>query len=106
MNQGAKRLLLRWLHIILTIPIFGYIFGPEAEVGEYAGAVRYVFVPIIVLSGLWMYAGPIFALLGVAALLGAYQLWGYGAAVLSQVLLFLARKIWLLIRARSSKTTA
>ncbi len=106
MNQGAKRLLLRWLHIILTIPIFGYIYGPAAEVGEYAGAVKYVFVPIIVLSGLWMYAGPIFALLGVAALLGAYQLWGYGAAVLSQVLLFHARKIWLLIRARSSKTTA
>ncbi len=58
MNQGAKRLLLRWLHIILTIPIFGYIYGPAAEVGEYAGAVKYVFVPIIVLSGLWMYAGP------------------------------------------------
>ncbi len=51
MNLGAnKRALLRWLHIIVTIPIFGYIYGPAAEVGEYAGAVRYLFVPIIVLS--------------------------------------------------------
>lgn len=106
MNQNTKRALLRWLHIIVTIPIFGYIYGPAAEVGEYAGAVRYVFVPIMVLSGLWMFAGPIFAIIGVAVLLGAYQVWGYGAAVLSQVLLFLARKIWLMIQARSSKTTA
>jgi hypothetical protein len=66
-------------------------------------AVRYIFVPIIVLSGLWMYAGVIFALIGVALLLGSYYLWGYGAAVLSQVALFLAHKVWVLIRARRSK---
>ncbi len=106
MNQGTKRSILRWIHIIVTIPIFGYIYGPAAEVQEYAGAVRFVFVPIIVLSGLWMYAGPLFAIIGVAALLGAYQLYGYGAAVLSQVLLFSARKIWLVIRDRRSKQSA
>ncbi len=106
MNPGTKRSLLRWIHIIVTIPIFGYIYGPAAEVQEYAGAVRFVFVPIIVLSGLWMYSGPLFAVIGVAALLGAYQLFGYGAAVLSQILLFLARKIWLVIRDRRSKQSA
>lgn len=106
MNQGAKRSILRWLHIIVTIPIFGYIYGPAAEVREYAGAVRYLFVPIIVLSGLWMYAGPFFAILGVAALLGTYQLWGYGAAVLSVVLLLLARRIWMMIQARSAPAAA
>jgi hypothetical protein len=50
-----------------------------------------------------MYAGVIFAIIGVAALLGTYHLFGYGAAVLSQVALFIARKIWLVIRARQSK---
>ncbi len=100
MNTGLKRSILRWLHIIVTIPIFGYVYGPMAEVQEYAGAVRYVFVPVIVLSGLWMFAGPIFALIGVAALLGSYFFYGYGAAVLSLVALFLARKIWLVIRGR------
>ena len=79
-----------------------YIYGPAAEVQEYAPAVRYVFVPLIVLSGLWMYAGVLFALTGVALLLGSYYLYGYGAAVLSQVALFVARKIWLVIRARRS----
>lgn len=103
MNQGTQRSILRWLHIIVTIPIFGFIYGPAAEVQQYAGAVRYVFVPAIVLSGLWMYAGVIFAVIGVALLLGSYYLSGYGAAVLSQVALFLARKIWLVIRARVSR---
>ncbi len=102
MNQGTKRSLLRWIHIIVTIPIFGYIYGPAAEVQEYAGGVRYIFVPVIVLSGLWMYAGAAFAVIGVALLLGTYYFYGYAAAVLSVVALFLARKIWLVIRARRS----
>ncbi len=103
MNSATKRSILRWIHIIVTIPIFGYIYGPASEVQEYAPVVRYVFVPTIVLSGLWMYAGVVFALIGVALLLGSYYLYGYGAAVLSQVALFVARKIWVMIRARSSK---
>ena len=105
MNQGTKRSILRWIHIIVTIPIFGYIYGPASEVQEHAGAVRYVFVPVIVLAGLWMYSGVIFAIIGVAALLGSYYLYGYGAAVLSQVALFTARTIWLVIRARRARPT-
>ena len=42
------------------------------------------------------------AIVGVAVWLGANQLSGYGAAVLSQLALFIARKIWLVIRARQS----
>ena len=103
MNQATKRSILRWIHIIVTIPIFGYIYGPASEVQQYATGVRYIFVPIIVLSGLWMYGGAIFAVIGVAALLGSYYLFGYGAAVLSQVALFAARKIWLAVRGRRSE---
>ena len=102
-SSATKRTILRWLHIIVTIPIFGYIYGPPAEVQEYADGVRYIFIPIIVLSGLWMYSGPVFAILGVAALLGTYHFFGYSAAVLSVVGLFIARKIWMVIRARISK---
>jgi hypothetical protein len=47
--------------------------------------------------------GVFFAIIGVAVWLGAYHLSGYGAAVLSQVALFIARKTWLVIRARHSK---
>ena len=100
MKSATKRSILRWIHIVVTIPIFGYIYGPAAEVEQYAGATRYVFVPVMVLSGLWMYAGIYVAIIGVALLLGAYQLSGFGAAVLTQVGLLLVHRIWLAIRAR------
>ena len=102
-STATKRSILRWIHIIVTIPVFGYIYGPASEVQQYAGAVRFVFVPVMILSGYWMYSGVIFAIIGVALWLGAYRLSGYGAALLSQVALFIARKTWLVIRARHSK---
>lgn len=102
-SKATQRSILRWIHIIVTIPIFGYIYGPASEVQQYAGEVRFIFVPVIVLTGLWMYVGVIFGILGVAALLGAYQLGGYGAAVLSQVALFVAHKIWVVVRARQAR---
>jgi hypothetical protein len=104
--NATKRSILRWLHIILGIPILGYIYGPISQVQPYAPAVRFVFVPVIILSGFWMYSGVFFAIIGVALWLGAYCLSGYGAAVLGQVVLFLARKAWLVIRARQAKRSA
>ena len=50
-----------------------------------------------------MYSGVLFAMVGVALWLGAFYLSGIGAAILSQVALFVARKTWLVIRARQSK---
>ncbi len=50
-----------------------------------------------------MYAGVIFAILGVVAWLGAFYLAGFWPAVLSQIVLFIARKIWLVHKARHSK---
>ena len=53
-----------------------------------------------------MYAGLFFAIIGVAVWLVAYQLTGYGTAILSQVALFIGRKTWLVIRARQLKKSA
>jgi thiosulfate reductase cytochrome b subunit len=100
MNDTTKRSILRWIHLVFIIPILGYIYGEASEVQQYAAAVRFIFVPVIVLSGFWMYSGVAFAILGVAVWLGAYLLSGVGAAILSQVALFIAWKIWLVIRAR------
>jgi hypothetical protein len=93
MNNATKRAILRSIHLILSIPVLGYIYGEASEVQQYAAAVRFVFVPVIILSGFWMYAGAFFAIIGVALWLGAYYLSGNGAAILSQVALFaLARQ--------------
>jgi hypothetical protein len=105
-SNATKRSILRSIHLIFGIPILGYIYSPFEEIPKYAPAVRLVFVPVIILSGFWMYSGVFFAIIGVAVWLGAYYLSGIGAAVLSQVALFIARKTWLVIRARRSKESA
>jgi hypothetical protein len=106
MSNPTKRAILRGIHLIFTIPVLGYIYGEPSDVQQYVGAARYIFVPVVILAGYWMYAGVVFAIVGVALWLGAYRLSGFGAALLSQVALFIARKIWLVIRARQSKRSA
>ena len=101
-RTATKRSILRWVHLIFAIPILGYVYSPFEELPNYAAAVRFVFIPVIILAGYWMYAGVFFAIIGVAVWLGAYRLSGIGAAILSQVVLFIARKIWLVIRARKN----
>ena len=57
MNQRIKRSILRWLHILFGIPIVGYIYSPFEQLPNYAPATRFVFLPVIVLLGLWMWKG-------------------------------------------------
>ena len=102
-SNATKRKILRTIHLILSIPMLGYIYGEPAEVAQYASFVRFVAVPVIILSGFWMYAGLVFAIIGVAVWLGVYYFFGIGTAILSQVALFIARIIWLMIRARQAK---
>ncbi len=97
-KAATKRSILRWAHLVIAIPILGYIYSPFAELPNYAAVTRYVFAPIVIFAGYWMYAGVVFALIGVTLWLGAYRLSGVGAAILSQAALFVARKIWLVIR--------
>ena len=101
-SNATKRSILRSIHLIFTIPILGYVYSPFVELPNYAPVVRFVFVPVLILSGFWMFSGVFFAMIGVAVWLGAYCLSGLGAAVLSQIALFIARKTWLVIRARRS----
>jgi hypothetical protein len=59
MNEATKRSVVRWIHLFLGIPILGYVYSPFEEIPNYAPAVRFVFVPILVLSGLWMWKGHV-----------------------------------------------
>jgi len=106
MSNATKRSILRWIHLVFGIPIIGYVYSPFAELPNYAPVVRLVSIPVLILSGFWMYAGVVFAIIAVALWLGAIYLSGYGAAILSLVALFIARKIWLVVRARNSKRPA
>ena len=57
MNDGTKRSILRWIHIVFAIPIAGYVYSPFAALPDYAPIVRFIAVPVIVLSGFWMWKG-------------------------------------------------
>ena len=59
MNRGIARSIFRWIHIVFGIPILGYIYSPFDKIPDYAPATRFVFVPVIVLSGLWMWKGHV-----------------------------------------------
>jgi hypothetical protein len=101
MSNATKRAILRWIHLIFAIPVVGYVYSPFAELPNYAPIARFVAIPVLILSGFWMYAGVVFAIIGAALWLAAIYLSGYGAAILSVVALFIARKIWLVMRARN-----
>ena len=59
MNQSTARRILRTIHIVFGIPIIGYIYSPFDKIPNYAPATRFVFVPVLVLSGLWMWKGHV-----------------------------------------------
>ncbi len=57
MRASTQRNILRWLHILASIPIAGYVYGPVAHIPPAAFAVKWVIVPAVALSGLWMWKG-------------------------------------------------
>ena len=60
MKDATKRSILGWIHIVFSIPILdGYIYSPFEEIPKYAARVRFVVVPVMVLSGFWMWKGHV-----------------------------------------------
>ena len=57
MNDAIKRSILRWTHLVFGIPIIGYIYSPFEELPNYAPVVRFVALPVIALTGIWMWKG-------------------------------------------------
>lgn len=56
-NRSPSRTIFRWIHLVFSIPILGYIYSPFDKLPSYAPQTRFVFVPIMVLSGLWLWKG-------------------------------------------------
>jgi hypothetical protein len=59
MKDATQRSIVRWMHIVFAIPILGYIYSPFDKIPQYAPATRFVFVPVLVVSGLWMWKGHV-----------------------------------------------
>jgi hypothetical protein len=59
MKDVTKRSIFRWIHIVFSIPILGYIYSPFEKLPDYAPKTRFFFVPVMILSGLWMWKGHV-----------------------------------------------
>jgi len=59
LKEATKRSIFRWIHIVFAIPILGYIYDSPSDTPNYAFSIRYVIVPVLVLSGLWMWKGHV-----------------------------------------------
>jgi len=59
MTEATRRSIVRWIHILFSIPIIGYIYSPFDQIPNYASRVRFFVVPVMVLSGLWMWKGHV-----------------------------------------------
>lgn len=57
MKESTKRSIFRWTHIVCGIPILGYIYDSPSDTHNYATSVRFFFLPVLLLSGLWMWKG-------------------------------------------------
>lgn len=57
--NSTIRTIFRWIHIVVSIPIFGYLYSPFDKLPMYARPTRYVFFPIMVVTGLWMWKGHV-----------------------------------------------
>ena len=59
MKDATKRSIVRCIHLIFSIPILGYIYSPFDKLPSYASQTRFIFVPVMILSGLWMWKGHV-----------------------------------------------
>jgi predicted tellurium resistance membrane protein TerC len=56
-SAAAQRMIFRWTHLVLAIPIIGYVYSPFEELPNYAPVVRFIAIPVLILTGLWMWKG-------------------------------------------------
>lgn len=57
MKEATKRSIFRWVHIVCGVPMLGYIYDSPSNTPNYAFTVRYIFLPVLLASGLWMWKG-------------------------------------------------
>ena len=57
MSNATQRTICRWIHIVLAIPVIGYVYSPYENLPDYAPVTRFVAMPLIAATGLWMWKG-------------------------------------------------
>jgi hypothetical protein len=58
MTLWRERNTIRLLHLVLSIPVVGYIYGPVEHIARAAFFVRWIAFPLVIFSGFWMWLKP------------------------------------------------
>ncbi len=58
MKASTKRSILRWVHIVFGLTLVGFIYGPPEEVVPYRDNFRFIFMPVVIVTGLLLWKGP------------------------------------------------
>jgi hypothetical protein len=58
MTAWRERDIVRLIHLVLSVPILGYFYGPVEHIPHAAFFARWIAMPIVLLSGLWMWLKP------------------------------------------------
>jgi hypothetical protein len=59
MKAATERKIIRWFHIVTSIPIVGYIYGPVKNFPNAVFGIKWIIFPLIVFSGLWLWKGHV-----------------------------------------------
>jgi len=57
MKVAQQRNLFRWLHIIAGSIIATYIYSPWAEISLFQILTKFVVIPLLILTGMWLWKG-------------------------------------------------
>ncbi len=57
MKASTERKVIRWFHILASIPLIGYLYGPVSKIPEAVLMLKWVIFPLTILSGLWLWKG-------------------------------------------------
>jgi hypothetical protein len=52
MTPTRKRTLLRWVHLLFALTLVGYVYGPPEETVQYLPYFRYIYLPVVIATGL------------------------------------------------------
>lgn len=60
MNASRERVIIRTLHLVLSVPILGFLYGPLSHIPPAAFFARAIAFPLVVASGIWIWLKPRF----------------------------------------------
>ena len=55
MSARTLRIVLRWVHIVIGLILLCYIYSPFSQYAPFRFVVKWVAVPVLVVSGIWIW---------------------------------------------------